>query len=85
MPFSEQSERMPFVAILCHQISISAKLKNFADNTATIKNKFLNLWCSLRIADIISESVSLILRSKIWRFYKHKDSNNTHHRVWISL
>ena len=63
---------LPFVAIFYHY-------------SCSIKNKFLILWCSLRIADIISESVSLILGRKIWRFGKHKDSNNTHHRVWLSF
>ena len=32
----------------------------------------------------ISESVSLILGRKIWRFGKHKDSKDAHHRVWLS-
>ena len=41
------SERMPFVAIQNGiKTQLFAKLKIFADNTATIKNKFLNLWCS---------------------------------------
>ena len=54
MPFSEQSERMPFVAIQNGlKTQLFAKLKIFADNTATIKNKFLNLWCSRKIADIL--------------------------------
>ena len=30
-----------------------------------------------------SESVSLVLGNKIWRFYEYRESNtDTHHRVW---